>query len=248
MWGTSAPPPPGPTWASGSAPPPPVKPGGIPGCLKVAIILFVILAIGLVAFVALAGTLLNSIAGNLGGDGGGGTGIDADCPFLSDADARTLFGGSADAIELSGLTDATIGFVIDKRVLSTAPDCWVTDGDKAYIARIARYQGNDAASVFGVERQAAEPSSDDQGGGITVTTEGYNAGEVSGLGDEAFCTGVLPTGMAGVLVREGDRVVYVSVGPANENEPPQMGLSDGRVVTAPELCSFSQEVARFILR
>jgi hypothetical protein len=233
-------------WAGGSAPPPPVKPGGIPGCLKVAIILVVILVIGLVAILALAGTLINGLAGNLGG-GNGGSGIDAECPFLSDADARTLFGGSADAIELSGLTDATIGLVIDKRVLSTAPDCWVTDGDKAYIARVARYQGNDAASVFALERQAAEPTSEDQGGGITVTTDGYNAGEVSGLGDEAFCTGVLPTGMAGVLVRQGDRVVYASVGPANENEPPEMGLS-GDVVTAPELCTFAQEVARFILR
>jgi hypothetical protein len=234
-------------WAGGSAPPPPVKPGGIPGCLKVAIILVVILVIGLVAILALAGTLINGLAGNLGGNGNGGSGIDAECPFLSDADARTLFGGSADAIELSGLTDATIGFVIDKRVLSTAPDCWVTDGDKAYIARIARYQGNDAASVFELERQAAEPTSEDQGGGITVTTDGYNAGEVSGLGDEAFCTGVIPTGMAGVLVRQGDRVVYASVGPANENEPPEMGLS-GDVVTAPKLCTFAQEVARFILR
>jgi hypothetical protein len=234
-------------WAGGSAPPPPVKPGGIPGCLKVAIILVVILVIGLVAILALAGTLINGLAGNLGG-GNGGSGIDAECPFLSDADARTLFGGSADAIELSGLTDATIGLVIDKRVLSTAPDCWVTDGDKAYIARVARYQGNDAASVFALERQAAEPTSEDQGGGITVTTDGYNAGEVSGLGDEAFCTGVLPTGMAGVLVRQGDRVVYASVGPANENEPPQMGLSDSGVPTAPELCTFAQQVARFILR
>jgi hypothetical protein len=235
-------------WAGGSAPPPPVKPGGIPGCLKVGIILIVILAIGLVALVALGGALIYSITGNLGGDGSGSSGIDAQCPFLSDADARTLFGGSADAIELSGLSDAAIGFVIDKRVLSTAPDCWVNDGDKAYIARIARYQGNDAASVFALERQAAEPASEDQGGGITVTTDGYNAGEVSGLGDEAFCTGVLPTGMAGVLVRQGDRVVYASVGPANAEEPPQMGISDSGVPTAPELCTFAQEVARFILR
>jgi hypothetical protein len=234
-------------WAGGSAPPP-VKPAGTPGCLKVAIILFAILGIGLVALVAFGGALIYGITGNLGGDSNGGAGIDAECPFLSDADARTLFGGSADAIELSGLTDATIGLVIDKRVLSTAPDCWVTDGDKAYIARVARYQGNDAASVFALERQAAEPTSEDQGGGITVTTDGYNAGEVAGLGDEAFCTGVLPTGMAGVLVRQGDRVVYASVGPANENEPPQMGVSDSGVPTAPELCTFAQEVARFILR
>jgi hypothetical protein len=234
-------------WAGGSAPPPAVKPGGIPGCLKVAIILVVILVIALVAFVALAGTLISYFVGDLGGPDGGG-GIDDQCEILSDADARTLFGGSADAIDLSGLSDATIGFIIDKRVLATAPDCWVTDGDKAYIARIARYEGGDAASVFDLERQAAEPTSDDQGGGITVETDGYNAGDVVGLGDEAFCTGISQGIMAGVLVRQGDKVVYVSVGQADENQPPQMGLTEGGVVTAPELCAFAQEVAQFLLR
>jgi hypothetical protein len=234
-------------WAGGSAAPPPVKPGGIPGCLKIAIILFVILVIALVAIVALAGTVINNIVGDLGGRDGG-AGLDGNCAILSDADARTLFGGSADAIDLSGLSDATIGFIIDKRVLATAPDCWVTDGDKAYIARIALYQGGDAASVFALERQAAEPTSEDQGGGITVTTEGYNAGEVSGLGDEAICTGISQGIMAGVLVRQGDRVVYVSVGPPDENQPPEMGLGENGVVTAPALCTFAQEVARSILR
>ena len=234
-------------WAGGSAAPPPVKPGGMPGCLKVAIILVVILAIALIAFVALAGVVLNRIVGDLGGPGGGG-GIDDNCQILSDADARTVFGGNADAIDLSGLSDATIGFIIDKRVLASAPDCWVTDGEKAYIARVARYEGGDAESVFALERQAAEPTSEDQGGGISVETEGYNAGEVSGLGDEAFCTGISQGIMAGVLVRQGDRVVYVSVGQPNENEPPQMGLSEGGVVTAPALCEFAQEVARFMLR
>ena len=253
-------------WAGGSAPPPPVKPGGIPGCLKVAIILVVILVIGLVAIVALAGTLISNLTGNLG-DGNGGAGIDAECAFLSDADARTLFGGKADAIDLSGLSDTTIGFIIDNRVLAMAPDgvllfqpprrdgefrrgsdCWVTDGEKAYIARIARYEGEGAASVFALERQAAEPMSLDQGGGITHTTEGYKAGEVSGLGDEAFCTGISQEIMAGVLVRQGDRVIYVSVGQPDENQPPEMGLSENGVVTAPGLCTFAQEVARFMLR
>ena len=233
-------------WAGGSAAPPPVKPGGIPGCLKVAIILVVILVIALVAFVALASTLINNVVGDLGGPDGAG--LADDCAILSDADALTLFGGSADAIDLSGLSDATIGFIIDKRVLASAPDCWVTDGDKAYIARVARYEGGDAPSVFALERQAAEPTSEDQGGGITVTTEGYNAGDIPGLGDEAFCTGISQGIMAGVLVRQGDRVVYVSVGPPDENQPPEMGLGEGGVVTAPGLCAFAQEVARFMLR
>ncbi len=54
--------------------------------------------------------------------------------------------------------------------------------------------------------------------------------------------------MAGVLVRQGDRVVYVSVGQPDESQPPEMGLGENGVVTAPGLCAFAQEVASFLLR
>jgi hypothetical protein len=188
-----------------------------------------------VAFVAFAGMLVNNLTGNLG-DGDGALG--GECAFLSDADAKTVFGGNADAFDLSGLADASIGLIIDKRVLPNAPDCWITDGDRAYIARIARYQGSDASSVFTAAFNASLPSSQDQGGGVTIENPGYFGGEVSGVGDEAFCTDLSAAIMAGVLVRQGDRVVYVSVGSANENQP----------ADAPALCGFAQEVARFMLR
>jgi hypothetical protein len=212
------------------------------GCMKAAIILFVLAVVAVVVFVAFIGSLVNNFAG-IGGNGagiGGGGGVGGgDCPFLSDADARTVFGGDADAIELSGLYDASIGIIIDKRVLANAPDCWVTEGNRAYIARIAVYQAGDAGSVYETERTAAEPTSEDQGGGVSLENPGYFAGEVAGLGDEAFCTDLSATIMAGVAVHQGDRMVYVSVGPASEDQP---------IADAAELCSFAQEVAATVLR
>jgi hypothetical protein len=208
--------------------------------MKLGIILLVAAVVAVIALVFIIGQLFSNFATNLGGNGDGtGAGANGgDCSFMSDTDARTIFGGNADAIELSGLYDASIGLIIDKRVLSNAPDCWVTEGDKAYIARIALYQGGDASSLFQAEKTAAEPTSDDQGG-VTIENPGYLAGEVAGLGDEAFCTDISGAIMAGVLVRQGDRLVYVSVGPASEDDPS---------VSAPDLCTVAQEAARFILR
>ena len=218
------------------------------GCLKAIIILFVLFVVAMVAFVVFAGALLTNFARNLGIDTDGGNGsIGAECPFLSDSDARGVLGGNADAIELSGIAEATIGLVIDQRVLTNAPDCWVTDGDKAFIARVARYQGGDAGAMFATEKKAAEPTSEDQGNGVTVTTEGYFGGAVSGLGDEAFCTGFSGV-MAGVLVHQGNNLVYVSVGPPDDNAAPDLDTTEDGTVIAPALCELSQEVARVLLR
>jgi hypothetical protein len=219
------------------------------GCVKAIIILFVLFVVAVVAFFIFAGALINNLARDLGIDpnGGGNGSIGADCPFLSDSDARGVLGGDADAIELSGLADASIGIIIDKRVLASAPDCWVTDGDKAFIARVARYEGGDAATMYAAEKKAAEPTSQDQGGGVTLTTDGYFGGEVSGLGDEAFCTGFSGV-MAGVLVHQGNRLVYVSVGPPDDNAAPALDATGDGTVIAPALCELSQEVARVVLR
>jgi hypothetical protein len=210
--------------------------------MKALIVVFVLAVVAVVLFVFVVGNILNNFARDLGidGDNGGAGGVPGNnCAFLSDADAKAVFGGNADAIELSGLYDASIGFIIDKRVLANAPDCGVTGGDKAYIARIAVYEGGDASAVFAAERKAAEPTSQDQGGGISVENPGYLGADVSGLGDQAFCTDISPAIMAGVLVRQGDRVVYVSVGSANEDQP---------TIDGSELCTFAQEVARVVLR
>lgn len=210
--------------------------------MKALIIVFVLAVVAVLLFVFVVGNLVNNFARDLGIDGGNGGGGGApgdNCAFLSDADAKAVYGGNADAVELTGLYDVSLGLILDKRVLANAPDCMVTNGAKAYISRIAVYQGGDASAVFAAERKAAEPTSQDQGGGITIENEGYLGADVSGLGDEAFCTDISPAIMAGVLVRQGDRVVYVTVGSASEQQP---------TIDGSGFCAFAQEVARVVLR
>jgi hypothetical protein len=167
---------------------------------------------------------------------------------MTDAEARDLVGGNADAADLSGLYQATLGLVIDMRALPNAPDCIITDGQKTYLVRIAKSDGNGAA-VFAQEKANAQPTSQDQGGGVTLENAGYFGGDVSGLGDEAFCTGISNAIMAGVVARRGDTVLYVSVGPPEEGDTsvPEMG-SQGGVITAPGLCSLAQDIARKVLQ
>ena len=125
----------------------------------------------------------------------------------------------------------------------------MSGGQKAYIARVAVHQGSDAASVFADEKTKAQPTSQDQGNGLSLENSGYFAGDVGGLGDEAFCTGLSPAIMAGVLVHRGDRDVYVSVGSADQTSgPPDIGTTDSGVVTAPDMCSLAQDLARKVLK
>ena len=214
------------------------------GCVKIALILVTLVVVAAVGLLVLAGTFVNNLAP--GGDGEGLIG-GGDCPFLADADAQAVLGGQADALELEGLYDASIGIIIDKRVLPEAPDCFVTEGERAFLARIAVADGN-GAGVFAAERQRAEPSSQDQGGGVTLENPGYFGGDVPGLGDEAFCTGISDAIMGGVLVRQGDRVVYVSVGAPEEGQQvPDMDMTPDGVVTSPGLCGLAQELAQAVL-
>lgn len=254
MWGPQAepqpgpppPPQPGPMWGTGGTPPA-AKATGMSGCVKVVIVLLVLLIVAVIVLVVAAGTFVNSVVpGGIGAIGNGSG--DDNCPFLSDSEARTLLGGTADGFELSGLYEASIGLIIDKRVLPTAEDCWITEADRAYIARIARSEGPDAAGVFARELQNAQPVSQDQGNGVTVTDAGYFGGDIQGLGDQAFCTGYSLTGMAGVLVRQGDRLLYVSLGPPDETKVPDLESTAAGVITAPTICATAQEVARQLLR
>jgi hypothetical protein len=229
-----------------------VKPGGIPGCLKVAIIIGVILIVASIVLVFALGQLANGLLRSAGinpddAGNGGANGIGADCPFLSDQAAREVVGGNADASDFSGLMQATLGLVIDMRALPNAPDCVITDGQKTYLVRVAKSDGNGAA-VYAQEKANAQPTSQDQGGGVTVENPGYFGGEVSGIGDEAFCTGLSNAIMAGVVVRKGDTVVAVSVGPPSEGDQSVPDMENvGGVTTAPGLCQLAQDVARKVL-
>jgi hypothetical protein len=204
--------------AGGGAPPnwnPQAVPaqGGNNGCLKACLIIGVILVVLAILAVVALGIFVNRVAESVGVDSNGNIGTP--CPFISNSDLSSAIGSQAESLQLTGFFDATIGLVLDKRVLPNADDCWVTSNDStdasAAIGRMARYQGSDAAAVFAQEKKNAQPTSQDQGGGITLENPGYFAGDVQGFGDEAFCTDSTISGQTGVLVRKGDTLLYVSV-------------------------------------
>ena len=74
------------------------------------------------------------------------------------------------------------------------------------------------------ELAQAKGTTQDKGNGLSVSTQGYLNKELSGVGDQAFCTTTDLAGSSGVLVRTGDKLVYVSVGMDNIT-PPSIDLN-----------------------
>jgi hypothetical protein len=197
-------------------------------------------------FVAFVGLIFlgNQIAEDMGVNPDGSVG--KPCSFVTGEELSEVLGTPSEAVALEGLFDSTIGLVLDKRVLPDAEDCWITADSETAVGRVAQYVGSDAADVFAAERQKAEPTSDDQGGGISLENEGYFAGDVDDLGDQAFCTGMSPALMAGVLVRRGDTLAYVSLAGPSNGAPDLESTADG-VLFSPETCRRAAAVARAIL-
>ncbi len=262
-WGQPPPatPPAQPAGGWGAPPPGPQAAGGVPpggwspqpvaaasrnnGCLKACLIVAVIGVILVVLLIVALGLFVNRVAESVGVNSDGSIGTP--CAIISDADLSDALGSSASAIKLEGFFDATLGLILDKRVLPDAEDCWITSDGSSPIGRIARYSGGDASAVFQQERQNAGPTSQDQGNGVSIESSGYFGGDVSGVGDEAFCTGYALTGQAGVLVRKGDTLVYVSLSGPSDGSVPDLGATDSGVITAPSICATAQKVAQKIL-
>lgn len=192
-----------PQYAAGPPPRPPVRRSSagkiVAIVLGVVLVLVVLAGIGIYFFVS---SVTNSVAGLTGGAG-------TTCDGVSTADVDASLGGSYEVVQLGGLGDLA-GAALDSRVLADAPSCWAVEtGDGGRLARIARYSGGDAAARFAAEKTAAMGTSEDRGNGLSVSTEGYFAGDTA-AGDEAFCTSGDFIGSAGALVRRGDLLVYVS--------------------------------------
>ncbi len=232
-WGTP------PQQASGWAPGDPGAPGGPPvgwapapaksggnGCLKGCLIagaIGVVLLILLVIGVMVLGQRFVEDMG-LNPDG-----TLTECALVSSADVSDALDGSAEALPLGGIVDATVGQLLDKRIIPDAEDCWIA-GDDTATGRIARQSG-DASGSFNAARDAARDG-------------GYFAGGVSGLGDEAFCTGMSEAGSFGVLVRRGDTLVYVSLINAGFTDGSGFEINADGVTTSPETCAMAGEVAK----
>ena len=210
------------------------------GCLIAALVVF-----GL--FVVLGGgacVAITVFADDVAEDALGG----GPCPFLSDDEAEDILGEGTTAIETSGLSNVLD--IIDPRVMPNDPSCALFDGESqgGGLGRVARYEGRQASEKYDEELEKAKGITEDQGGGISVTSEEYLNRELENFGDEAFCTKSSGLG-AGVLVREGDELVYVSV-VADVNATPGVDLSDPdnpKLGTDEAHCLLAQEVASVVL-
>ena len=205
--------------------------GCLKACLIVGALLVILFFIGVAALVFIGNQIVKSVPvdseGNL-----------APCAIVSDEELSSVLGRGTQAIPLEGIFDTLLGLVLDKRVIPDAEDCFISaDRGDTGTGRIARYVGSDAAARFQQERQDAQPTSEDRGNGLTVESPGYFDGDVSGFGDEAFCTGINDAFMSGVLVRQGDTLVYVSL----------LGTDFGSSGSETP-CEVAQEVARVILQ
>jgi hypothetical protein len=205
--------------------PPPAKTGGngcLKACLIVAAIGVVLAILGVAGLVFLGGRLAEGIVNP--------DGSLKSCPLITNQQLSDALGRDAEAFPLSGIWDATMGAVLDKRVLKDAEACWIAVGTRVTTGatsdtatgRLAGVTGGDAAGTYRQEKDRA-------------TQGGYFAGDASGIGDEAFCTGVSSMGSAGVLVRSGNQLVYVSLLTADVS-----GSSDA--------CVAAQAIARRMLR
>ena len=179
------------------------------GCLKACLIVGAILVV--LFFIAVAGLVFlgNQIIKSVPVDEQGN--LQA-CPFVSDDQLSSVLGAGTKAVPLTGLFDATIGLVLDKRVLPDAEDCWIT-ADGADRHRPGSPATRAPTPVRSSRRRSRRRSRRPRTRATASRSRlpGYFAGDVSGVGDEAFCTDFSTALMEGVLVRKGDTLVYVSL-------------------------------------
>lgn len=252
-WGPAPAPQPGGAWEA----PPPQQPGGwapgpgVPagppagwapeqarsgnGCLKaclivggILVVLFIVLGIALAAFGI-------QFAQDMGFNTDG---TRKSCDLISDDRLAQVMGGAPTAMPLGGLVDATMGQVLDKRVLADAPDCWLVGSSGSSVTgRLALEDLANAAGAFAREKDGAK-----SGGYFAYETTGSD-----GPGDEAFCTGVSKALSVGVLARSGNRLAYVSLIDGRGAGTDLETTADG-VTTSPAMCDLAAHVAQEMLR
>jgi hypothetical protein len=231
--------PPGPTG-------PPPKGKSNKGCL-VALIVVLVLFVGggiatVVAISVVGHKAFNDAVGSVG-----------PCPYVSDADATAALNTDAEATLFDGGLGKFLD-ITDDRVLADQRSCILqqkasTDSGSGMpgLGRAVKYSGSDAESRYQQELTKAKGITEDRGNGLSVSTDSYFNKDVSGLGDEAFCT--KSSGLtAGVLVRQGSTLVYVSL--AQAGTTPGIDLSDPnnpKLGTDDSACEAAQVLARKIL-
>jgi hypothetical protein len=180
----------------------------------------------------------------------------AGCPFATDAEVGALVGGGPIKLVKAGSLTSFVSSIVDSRVIPDAPSCWgMSDGsapsaDSTRLMRIAEQTSTGAAKAFRDEVTKAKGVTVNKGKGLSVTGVPYYNKAVTGIGDEAFCTSASTTGpgSAGVLVRKGNRLVYVSLTPDFSKGAPGIG-SPGRTTLSTDdgSCALAQKIARVVL-
>jgi hypothetical protein len=168
-------------------------PAGNNGCLRACLIvggiIAVLVVIGGIAASIFVGQLVQQIQDDPEAVFGG------ECQLVSSFEVSEALGEDVQLQELAGVMDTTLGGLLDKRLLPDATDCWMfgEDGTSGRIAVV----DEDAQAVFANGRADADGR--------------FLLADVGDVGDEAFCTSLDQQGSGGVLVRFGQRVVYVSL-------------------------------------
>jgi hypothetical protein len=191
----------------------------------------VIAAIGIAAFVLFARQLVTDIGVNPD------TGEITQCSLISNDELNQIFGGKdAEAHPLGGIVEATVGQLLDKRILKDAGDCWIVGSGTttAVTGRIAAQDSGNASGDFQAAKSAAQ-------------TGGYFAGDVTGVGDEAFCTAATDVYAFGILVRSGNRLAYVSL-LDNAASIGDWQTGPNGEITSPATCQLAGEIASAVLR
>jgi hypothetical protein len=222
---------------------PPKKSGR--GCL---IAILVVLGLVLVAVVAMGVGI--AWLGNRAMDAIGSVGP---CPYISNDEASAAVGTDAEVNLFTGGLGKILN-ITDPRVLPEKSSCIIqptsSSSDKESLpglGRAVKYTGSDATMLYEREIAKAKGTKEDRGGGASVETASYFNREVTGIGDRAFCTKSSGS-LAGVLVLDGNTLVYVALTPAGAQ--PGVDLDDpdnAKLTTDDPACDASTELARKIL-
>jgi hypothetical protein len=164
------------------------------------------------------------------------------CELIGDDEASDLLGVTVTVESGDSVIGNILGIIRDTRLLADAPSCFISSEDGSTQAWVSVHDGGDAVAVFANASDIADgqvvSSTSIAGGSIQVETSPFRGPDVPDLGDEAFCTEMGMVVSGGVLAREGDRVVYVSMMPSADGGDPLGGdLCDRAVLIARALLS-----------
>jgi hypothetical protein len=194
--------------------------GCLKACLIVGIILVVLGVVGVIGMMLFARSLLEGVGINPDG-------TLQECPYVSDSELDQAIGRDGYALPLSGLIGDIATGAVDERILPGADGCWIVAEQPSLIGRVAVVEAVDAGAQFASIREAGAGD--------------YTGPAVTGLGDEAFCTGVASGVGSGVLVRAGNRLVFVSM--FDQAMSDDFEFTGDNVMYSPATCELAQRVA-----